>query len=273
MNLYTPKEILKCKVHLRNETNPSSTGGPRARWGRGGLCVPHSSRCCPSLQPVLPEPPAHALDRRPTTGSSLVCPGLEAEMTVSDPTAWGASGPHAPALGAATQPGQCLHVSNGAASCRSLTGGQTPPAGPSLKRREKDLIKKKKKSQTTAEILYLARIARSSSIVSLAKKLCPSVGAHVPGAGACSSAVSGVTCAFPAAPIGALELQEAWWPGNRPRQAWPLPGRSAVQGRRRVCPPPPAAACPSRRPRLSCTRAALVSQESACYFYCVNKAS
>lgn len=57
-----------------------------------------------TLQLVLPEPPAHALDRRPTTGSSLVCPGLEAEMTVSDPTAWGASGPHAPALGAATQP-------------------------------------------------------------------------------------------------------------------------------------------------------------------------
>lgn len=208
-----------------------------------------------TLQLVLPEPPAHALDRRPTMGSSLMCPGLEAEMTVSDPTAWGASGPHAPALGAATQPGQRLHVSNGC--CRLPQPHGWPDSSRwhffKEKRREKDLIKKKKKSQTTAEILYLARIARSSSIVSLAKKLCPSVGAHVPGAGACGSAVSGVTCAFPAAPVGALELQEAWWPGNRPRQARPLPGRSAVQGRRWVCPPPPAAACPPRRPRLSCT--------------------
>ena len=102
----------------------------------------------------------------------------------------------------------------------------------------------------------------------------PRPGAHLPGAGARGSAVSRVTCAFPAAPVGALELQEAWRLEHGPHRSQPLTGGSAVRGRCWVCPPsPPTAACPPRRPRLSCTRAALVSQESACYFYCVNKAS
>lgn len=195
-----------------------STGGPRARWGRGSLCV-----STPWL--VLPEPPAHALDRRPTAGSSFMHPGLEAGHPHDDCV-------RSHSLGCKRSPRPGSGGSNPARTAppcrrwcrRSLQaqGGRTPPTGASLKRREKDLTKKK--SQTTAEILYLARIVQSSSIVSLAKKLCPSVGAHVPGAGARGLAVSGVTCAFPAAPIGALELQEAWWPENGPRQARPLPG-------------------------------------------------
>lgn len=220
VNLYTLKEILKCKVHLRKETNPLSTRGPRARSGRGSLCAS-------TLWLVLPEPPAHALDRRPTTGSSFTHPGLEAGHPHDDCVR-----SHSLGCKRSSRPGS--GGSNPARTappcrrwCRRLPqahGGRTPPTGASLKRKEKDLIKKKKKSQTTAEILYLARIVQSSSIVSLAKKLCPSVGAHVPGAGARGLAVSGVTCAFPAAPVGALELQEAWWLENGPHWARPLPG-------------------------------------------------
>ena len=51
-------------------------------------------------------------------------------MTVSDPTAWGASGPHAPALGAATQPGQRLHVGDGAAACCRLKVAGPLPLAP-----------------------------------------------------------------------------------------------------------------------------------------------
>lgn len=64
--------------------------------------------------------------------------------------------------------------------------------------------------------------------------------------------------------------------GGQDGQCWarPLPGAKRWVQRRWVCPPPPpTAACPPHGPRLSCTRAALVSQEFACYFYCVNKAS
>lgn len=41
----------------------------------------------------------------------------------------------------------------------------------------------------------------------------------------------------------------------------------------RILPTPRCSLRPARLPQLSCTRVALVSQEFACYFYCVNKPS
>lgn len=78
---------------------------------------------------------------------------------------------------------------------------------------------------------------------------------------------SGARCRAQLGGSGAVaEPQEVW----RPDVAlWP-----ACRGRRGCVPPTPhRGRPPARRPRLSCTRAALVSQEFACYFYCVNKAS
>lgn len=148
--------------------------GPQSKvGGGGGLCVsPRSGWRCSSLQPTRwTDAPPRAQVSCALAWRQVIC-----TMTAS-------GGTRTPALGAATWPGP-------APSCRRWCRRLLQPHGwpdPSHwrlfkeKRREKDLIKKKKKTQTAAEILYLARIARPSSIVSLAKKLCPSVGAHVQG--------------------------------------------------------------------------------------------
>lgn len=88
------------------------------------------------------------------------------------------------------------------------------------------------------------------------------------GLGDGSRADSGAVACFPAPTVvGAAELREGWRP-ERVASGRALPGTEPS-----VCRPPPRPPVLPRRPRPSCTSTALVSQESACYSDCVNKAS